>query len=350
MKNILTSLLTLIVLSIALEACTSNAETRKQQIPGDAIPVKLMPLSKSGIASEIHLSGQLTTDDETVLSFKTGGVIQTIFVKEGDAIRKGQVLATLDLTEIRAQVAQARLALEKSKRDFERVERLYKDSVATLEQFQNSRTAFEVSQKQFEAADFNMAFSQIRALSNGFVLKKFANEGQVITSGTAVLQTNGAKEGTWKLRCGASDREWASIRLNDKAIVTIDASGESMPAIVSKKSEGTDPSSGLFTIELTLSEATSKALASGMFGKVSISTSQTGTTWTIPFDALLDGDGGNGYVFVTNDNKVAIKTEVQVGKITSDHIQITSGLETARALIISGSAYLKDQSPIYVAD
>ena len=72
----------------------------------------------------IQTSGLFTTDDETYLAFKTGGIIEKIYVKEGDAIRKGQLLATLNLTEIEAQVAQARLSFEKAKRDF-RASKIY---------------------------------------------------------------------------------------------------------------------------------------------------------------------------------------------------------------------------------
>jgi multidrug efflux pump subunit AcrA (membrane-fusion protein) len=68
-----------------------------------------------------YVSGQFTTDDEVMLSFKTTGIINKIYVKEGDAIQRGQLLATLNLTEIDASLEQARLALEKSTRDHQRI-------------------------------------------------------------------------------------------------------------------------------------------------------------------------------------------------------------------------------------
>ncbi|MEJ0055128.1 MAG: efflux RND transporter periplasmic adaptor subunit [Bacteroidota bacterium] len=253
MKNFIQPLIILTAIMIVMQSCGGKSEASQQEATNDVIPVKVLALTKTKAQPVIQVSGQLTTDDETYLSFKTGGVIRSIKVKEGDAIRKGQVLATLDLTEINAQVSQAKLGFEKAQRDFNRLSRLYKDSVATLEQFQNSQTGLSISQKQLEAAEFNLSFSEIRALADGFVLRKFVSEGQVITSGTPVILTNGAKQGHWIVRCGLGDRDWSTISLNDEAKVSFDAfPNEEFTAVVSRKSEGTDPSSGSFTVELTI--------------------------------------------------------------------------------------------------
>lgn len=325
------------------EGKTDTASTTLQEIP-----VKIMTLEKQEVKPLINTSGLFTTDDETNLAFKVGGIISKVYVKEGDAIRKGQLLASLNLTEIESQVSQAKLAFEKSKRDFNRVENLYQDSVVTLEQFQNAKTGMEVAQSQFEAASFNRSYSEIRAVSNGYVLKKLASEGQVISPGTTVLQTNGASQNLWKLRVGVSDREWALISIGDKATVTTDAlPGVSVNATVSRKAEGTDGISGAFSIELTL-EKTKASLASGLFGKATIHARQAQTVWSIPYEALLDGNAQSGYVFITNDSKTAIKTPVIVGTINRDQILINGGLEEAKFIIVSGSAYLRDSSSITV--
>ncbi|HEY3429920.1 MAG TPA: efflux RND transporter periplasmic adaptor subunit, partial [Cyclobacteriaceae bacterium] len=233
-------------------------------------------------------------------------------------------------------------------RDFARVENLYKDSVATLEQFQNAKTGLEVAERQYEAAKFNRSYSQIHAVSNGYVLKKLANEGQVISPGSSVLQTNGASQNSWKLRVGVSDREWAVLSIGDKATITTDAlPGTSLTATVTRKAEGTDGITGAFTVELTL-DKTKTALASGLFGKASIQASQLQTLWSIPYDALLDGNAQSGYVFITNDSKTALKTPVVVSGINRDEILISAGLENAKFLIVSGSAYLRDSSSIAI--
>jgi RND family efflux transporter MFP subunit len=343
--------LTTILFAGILQSCSSSeGKNNKAIVNADEIPVQVMKLKQSEFHSEIQASGQFTTDDETNLAFKTGGVIDKIFVKEGDAIRKGELLAKLNLTEIDAQVAQARLSYEKAVRDLERVSNLYKDSVATLEQFQNAKTGAEVATQQYEAAKFNRSYSEIRAVNDGYVLRKLASEGQVIQSGTSVFQTNGANKNKWLLKIGVSDREWSQIKIGDNASIVTDAEpGKFYNAVVTRKSEGTDAATGSFTIELSLTKAPT-SVASGMFGKATISPTKSKTGWTIPYDALLDGDAKNAYVFITNDNKVSQKVKVSVSSIERDNVIISAGLENAEALIVSGSAYLRDNSPIRIIE
>jgi len=350
MKNL--SILLFLLGTWVLQACSSSeGKNNNAIIPAELIPVKILKLEKTQEQSAVQASGQFTTDDETFLSFKTGGVIEKILVKEGDAIREGQLLATLNLIEINAQVSQARLGFEKATRDFERVSNLYRDSVATLEQFQNAKTGVDVATQQYEAVKFNRSYSEIRALSNGFVLRKMASEGQVIQSATTVFQTNGARKGKWMLKTGVSDKEWAKLSVNDKAIIQTDAEeGKSFPAYISRKSEGTDPFTGSFTIELTLTGKLPSSIASGMFGKAVITPSQSTAVWSVPYDALLDGDAQSGYVFVTDDLKTARKAKVTVTSIENQHVLVSSGLEGAKALIISGSAYLRDKSAIRIIE
>jgi RND family efflux transporter MFP subunit len=317
--------------------------------PDEIIPVKIMMLQQDSIHQSIYAAGQFTTDDETNLAFKNGGVVNRIYVKEGDAVRKGQLLATLNLTEINAMAEQASLALQKAQRDYERASNLYKDSVATLEQMQNAKTALDVARQQHHSAGFNQTFSEIRAPRSGFVLHKFVNEGQIVGPGTPIVQVNGAGQANWILKAGVSDYQWAAIKTGDKATITTDAlPGQTINAFVSKKSEGVDPVSGTFIVQLQLNNPPAGKIASGLFGKATINPSQTTKAWSIPYDALLDGDAGSGYVFITNDNATAQKVKIQVDKIENGQVIVSGGLENAKALIISGSAYLNEGSRLRV--
>jgi RND family efflux transporter MFP subunit len=337
-------------LPLFIFACSSNEEGNNLS-DKEVIPVKIMQLEKMDVQRSIFASGQFTTDDEIFLSFKTGGIISKIFVNEGDAIRKGQLLATLNLNEIEAMVQQAKAGYEKAERDYNRVSNLYKDSVATLEQLQNTETAMEVAEKQLSIAEFNRNYSEIRAVDNGFVLKRFVNEGQLVGSGTPVFQTNGAGSGNWLLKVGVSDVEWASIKINDNAEVEVDAyPGEKFSAFVFRKSEGVDPYTGTLSVDLKLTYAVSNKVTSGLFGKARIMLKQKMLTWQVPFEAVLDADGNKGYVFVTNDKSTAKKVIVNITDIDKNNALVSAGLENAKYLVVSGSAYLNDNSKIKIAE
>jgi RND family efflux transporter MFP subunit len=343
------SLAMVVIAALVIQACT-DSKGEGQAIPKSAepIPVKVMMLKKSTGINTIHASGELSTDDETVLAFKTPGIVDAVYVDEGDRVKKGQLLATLDLTEINAGVAQARFAFEKAERDFQRVTNLFKDSVATLEQLQNTETAKSVAKQQLDAAMFNRSFSEIHAPANGYVLKKFVNAGQVVGVGDPIVLTNGAQSGNWRLSVGVSGRQWSAIALKSKALVTIDAlPDQKFEAYVSRKSETSDAQSGSFTIELSV-KANNFKLARGMFGAAEIFAGESASSWRLPYDAVLDANGKEGFVFVTTDSNTALKQPVTIDSFDGNAIRISAGLEEATAVIVAGSAYLTDGSPITI--
>lgn len=349
MKTII-YLLSVILLGSVLQSCnTAEADSKLNSVQIDPVPVKIITVKQEDVQNEIHSSGQFSTDDETILSFKTGGIISAVYVNEGEKVKRGQLLAKLDLTEISAQVSQAQLGFEKALRDYKRAENLYNDSVATLEQFQNAKTGLDIATQQLNAAKFNLTYSEIRAVSDGFVLKKFTNAGRTVEAGSPIFQTNGGGKSSWILKVGVSDKEWAQIKQNDGAEILTDANpGEKIKAVVRSKSESADPVTGSFTIELKVTDRNQAILASGLYGKAVIIPSIKQKAWLIPYESLLDGNANNGFVFVTIDQKTAVKIPVKISGIENNMVRIQSGLEHNSQLIVSGSAYLSDHSPITI--
>ncbi len=334
--------------SVLFYACGSTEERtlRKQ----DTIPVKLMGAEQIETGQSIVRSGTFTTDDETLLSFKTGGTIEELYVKAGDQVRQGQLLARINPTEISSSAEQAKLGLEKARRDFERAKRLYQDSVATLEQMQNAETAFKVAAQQARSADYNLGQAEMRASGNGYVLNRLANVGQTVGPGTPVLQVNGAGKGRWFFNSGLSDRQWALVQIGDSASISTDIPGsEAIPARVVRKSEAIDPASGTFSIQLEVLQP-AKGIASGLFGKAKIQLREVQKGWKIPYSAVLDSDGEEAFVFVTEDKKVARKQRVKISALEQDWVIISGGLKPGTALIVSGSAYLTDGDPIRIVE
>ncbi len=324
-----------------------GCSTKKEVKTDDAIPVKVIQLKKEKINKVINVSGIFTTNDETYLSFKTGGIVKSIFVNEGDMVKKGQLMAVLELNEIQAQAAQAKSGYEKALRDFNRAQNLYKDSVATLSQMQDAKTGLNIAAEQLAIAKYNLNHSEIRAATNGYVLKKFVNEGQLVSPGMPIFQTNGITKDGWILKAGISDHDWAVIKIGDRAVVQSDVNpAKNLEASVLRKSEGVDPFSGTFFVELKIKDDNSLKIASGLFGKAEITPEYAERMWAVPYQALLDGDGNTGYVFATNNLATARKVKVNIFSLGKDSVYISSGLDNYKYLIVSGSAYLNDNSRI----
>lgn len=337
----------LISLASVLGACGDSATEAEKKPNQTAIAVETMALQRAAVALPVNASGNFTTDDETYLGFKIGGVIQSVLVNEGDAVRKGQLLATLDLAEINAGLKQAELGLEKAKRDYERASRLFADSVATPEQLQNAKTGLDIATEQVRQVQVNRQYAEIRAVSNGYVLRKMANPGQVVGPGTPVLQTNGGNEKSWLVKVALSDTDWARLQPGDSASVLCQAlSGTAIPARLLRKAESADPYSGTYFADLSLNLPAGVKPAQGLYARVELFPSAEGTQFQIPFEYVFDAQGDEAFVFVTSDGKTARKQAIKLGKMNSRGVEVLQGLEPSMRLITSGSAYLKDQSPI----
>lgn len=339
----------LLSLAILLYSCGKAEPETKPVTKGEIIPVRVLELKQGSFSTPIAASGTFSTKDETLLSFKVGGIVSSIRVEEGDAVKKGQILATLDLTEVQSGLNQSKLAYQKALRDADRAERLYKDSVATLEQLQNSKTALDIAEQQLKTAEFNLSYSQIRATQNGFVLRKFVNAGQQVSSGAPVVQINGANQGNWSLQATVNDLNWSLISIGDQALLS-GGNLDSIPGKVVRKSQAADPQTGSYWVEVDPLPSQALNLATGMFGKVVILPSQQKSGWQIPYESVLDAQGSSAFVFVTDDGQKAKKIKVTLGKIAENSVQVLSGLESHSKLIISGSAYLTDGSTIQIKD
>lgn len=333
-----------------LQSCGST-DAKSAKLPGlDPIPVKLAQIEQTSSQRKVKAGGLLGTEDEARLSFKTGGIIQRVHVRVGDAVRKGQVLATLDVTEIKAGVAQAQLAFDKAQRDYDRVQALHRDSVATLEQMQNAQTGLEIARQSLATAKFNLSHSEIVAPAAGFVLAKLMNEGELAGPGTPILAiSQTSSQSKWVLKAGLSDKDWSLVELGDVAEVSLDAYPDKVfPGKVSRKAQGADPYSGAFQIEVEV-ELKGEKPAAGLFGEATIQPAKKQGYWMLPYESVLEANGNDAFVFVTKDKQFAKRVPVKIAFLDRDHVAISGGLDGYPEVITTGSAYLMDESAIKVA-
>jgi RND family efflux transporter MFP subunit len=354
MKKMLLSVLTPVILAVVLFTCRKQEENKEKQTAQradeSAIAVELTPVKQGNYSLPVISSGLIGTETESKLSFKVGGMIASVLVREGESVVKGQLLASLDLTEINAQVSQATHNLEKTKRDLERGQRLYKDSAATLEQMQNLQTAYDAANESFTIASVNRQFSSIRATTSGKVIRKFVNAGEQISAGAPVFIINSAAQNDWIVKIGLPDVDWVRVKKGDKAKITFDVYPDVIfDGEVSLVNEGADLVNSLYSIEVKI-KPNGKKLASGLFARVEILPSFKQSMRGIPIESIIEGHGKDAFVFIVNEDKKSVrKIPITIAYITSDSAIVSKGLENVREVITSGSAFLTEFSTIQIA-
>lgn len=342
--------------SVTLWACGSKAErgpTEKTTVTAAAdetvVPIKLSPVSTVVRAEPVVASGLVSSAQEARLSFKVGGIINQMFVEEGQSVRKGQLLATLDLTEINAQVSQAELANEKAERDLGRVKSLYADTAATLEQLQNATTGTNVAKQNLTIAQFNRSYAQIRSTVDGTVTRKVANAGEFISPGASVYLISSNRRSDWVVRVGVSDKDWARLRLGNRASIALDAyPGQTFNGIVSELAQAADPVNKLYEVEVQINPGSVK-FAPGLFAKVTLIPAQSRSYTLVPVEAIVEGNGKDGFVYLlTDDKKHVRKVPIQIGFLDGDKVLLANGLAGAKNVVTAGSAYLTEESSVVV--
>lgn len=350
MKKLWTTLLIPVVLGGILWTCSKREKKETATaVDESAVAIKLAPVKTGDYSLPIISSGLISTETESRLSFKVGGIVSKIYVKEGQDVSRGQLLASLDLTEIDAQVSQAKNNLEKTKRDLERGQRLLKDSAATLEQIQNLQTAFNVADESFRIASFNRQFSTIHANASGKVIRKFLNEGELVGAGTPVLMVNTAAQRDWIVKIGLPDVDWVRARKGDKAKIYTDAyPDEFLEGDLNVINEGADVVSGLYQAEVRV-KAGNKKLASGLFAKVEIQPSAKKKLQSVPIEAIVEGEGKKAFVFIVkNDKKSVQKLSITIAFLESQTAFVLDGLSNVSEVVTAGSAFLTENSVVKV--
>src|SRR5262245_20640017 len=333
----------LVFLAVFIAGCGNHAQPQAAR----PTPVRVQEAVQGPAIPLVDTNGLVVNKHELRLSFKMGGVVRRIPVQEGDTVKQGQRLAEIELTEVDAQVEQARQMAEKAQRDLARGENLFADQVISLEQLQDLRTQASVADAQFKSAQFNLGYSVISAPRDGVVLRKLVEERELVPAGTPVLVFGESDRG-FVVRSALADREIVNVKLGDKGEIRMDAfPGQAMTGTVVEVASAADVKSGMFPIEVHF-DAPPPRLVSGLGARLRLAPQTTAAPLTyVPMAALVEGNGDRASVFVISGGK-AMRRDVRVAFITADSIALESGITSGEAVITDGALFLENGEPVEV--
>lgn len=373
--RILFQLTIFIILSSVLFLECTEAESKTSETKRTSLKkVETVKARAIDYREEIFASGKLASSEEMKLSFKTGGIIKRIRVSEGQQVRKGTVLAELDLEEISARTQQANLgvtaseitiknaelAVERAERELKNIQGLYTDSVATYEQLhdatlqlknaknqlESAKTGLDVSRQSKNVAGFNLRYSKIVAPSHGTVLKKLNEANELVSPGMPVF-IFGSKNKAKVIRVNLTDKDIVHVDLGDKAEVEFDAfPNKKFNGIVTEVASMADPYTNTFEVEIEV-DSEEENLLSGFIGKVRILTNSKEDLIEIPIDALVTGNQKTARIFVIEDG-IARQKEIRIYKIEDDKLLINKGLKEGEAIVVRGAGYLENEDSVNV--
>lgn len=339
-----------ILLAVVLAACGGEAATPEGKTEAAVTPVRTATAGPAAFLSEIRTVGRVEPDRTYVLGFKMAGVVTALNVQEGDAVKKGQVLAELDPRDVDAQLRQAQEAADKAARDLARVRKLHANGFASDAALQDAAAQAKSTRASADAAKSNRGYAAIIAPADGVVLKRNVEANGVVAAGAPVLTLSDMSE-AFVLAAGLADRDAMRVALGDTAAVTFDAfPGRIFAATVSEIGADADARTGTFQIKLRIADG-GAPLKSGLVGRAAIAPAvQPVANLAVPVEAILQGHGEEALVFVVDPASGAARlTRIGTGRISGALVAVTSGLEAGDQVVIDGAGYLADGQKVSVA-
>ncbi len=320
----------------------------KAAAPAKAPPpaVEVAPVRSPQETTTLTATGRLERLREATLSFRIPGVMTSLAVNEGDPVRAGQVLATLDPTGVAAVESRATVELERAQRDLARDRALFDKGFVSQARLDDRESALKAAQAQAQAAAFDRRWARLVSPSSGVVLSRMAQTGEVVQPGQAVLRI-ADQSSPLVLRAPLSDREVSRVRPGQAASVTVDGLPQPLQGRVVRVGQRAGAQTGAVDVEIEIPN--SAGLRSGQVASAEIAALQTtrgpGLS-RVPAEAILEARGAVGSVLVV-ENGVARRRPIAFGGFDGDDA-LVSGLPANAVVITAGAGFVGDGEAVKV--
>lgn len=330
----------LMLIALSLAACGSDpAAAPQKEAP---LRVSTAKVGQQDALPMIEAAGTAALRKEIPLGFTSPGRIARILVQEGDAVRRGQLLATLDTTTVGASFAGAAAEQTRARAELERFRTLYAQGWVTKARLEAAVAAARSADANVAARRFTLDTARIVAPASGVILARGAEPGQNADVGTPVVTLGDASSG-FVLRTLLADRDAVRLRPGIGAEVRFAAMpGAVFAGRVVEVGGRSDRASGAFVAEIALPP--DPRLRSGLVGSARIAAPAAGgsTLMVIPPTALFSVRAEEGFVYVVGkDRKVRVR-KVALGPLRNGGSEVLSGLAIGETIVTSSLDRLRE--------
>ncbi len=351
-----------VLLTVALTGagCSKQNETGKaESAPTVTVTgVTLETVKSAAIPELLDVVGSVRARTSAVVSTRIPGTVSVLRVREGDRVKKGQLLAQLDAQEHQFTAAVATAGIDEARRGLDEALARKKLADATFDRYQNLFTEQAVSRQEFETrlsekevaaqaaaraesrlkqaqegAKASVAISdytRIIAPIAGVITSKPADLGATVFPGQPLMTIE--DEGSYQLELALPENLATKVKPGTPVQVTLDALGSSFAAQITEIVPTADPVSRTFTAKVTLHQ---KGLKSGMFGRGLVSLGTTVSGITVPKKGVVER-GALTSVWTVDKENIAHMRIVKVGRETGERLEILSGLSDGERIVVTG--------------
>lgn len=328
-------------------ASCKNSETKNTEAPLKRVKYAVVDF-KDGLTQKTF-SGETQSAVTTNLSFRMGGLIIAMNAKVGNKVKKGELLAELDTSDIDLSVQQineavqaSKVQLETAKSTLDRTKRLYQSQGASLGDLENAKNnyaqanaSYESNLKSLSLQKSQYSYAKIIAPNSGIISKVNAEQNEVVKSGNNIITVD-SDNGEFQVKVSLPENYISEVKLND--VVSLLINGDSKEGVISEIGYASQGAS--FPVIINIKNPDSylrPGLSASATFKIGSETQDS--ILMLPIEAVRQ-DATVNYVYqlVLQENKAykVIKTPVQIGKISGDYFNVVSGVSKDDFIAVAG--------------
>lgn len=308
---------------------------------------KVTVLKISGQSSVLKLtySGSIEPDNTAKIGFAIPGIINKVYVEEGQHVQKGQLLASIDDTEYRNALSIADAALSQTEDLYKRLKDLYEKESLPEKDFIDIKTKLAQAKASKNINTKRINDSRLYAPMTGYITEKAVESGSTASPGLTAFTI--IKTDDVYAAFTVPEAEIGNIMNKQTAEVFIPTLNSIIEGKISIINPQADLQTKTFSVKILLNNRAGKLLP-GMLSDITIETARKTNNLTVPVAAVVRDEDDLTYVYVVNAQNKAIRKRVAAGSLDGGQIIINSGLQLNDQVIISGQRNIKDGQSVVI--
>lgn len=323
---------------LALAGCGEEVSGAAPQKRVRTVKVDTVTVTPTPIRDVLTLPGETEPDEDVAVSSDSSGTVQWLGVEEGDRVKKGSIIARVDVASSGARLDQARASRELAAEQLRRRRQLLEKGVLAQEEFDQMAAKLEESDASLREMQVDVDNGVIRAPASGIVNKRFVDQGERLSTGDPVV--NIVDPSVIRITVNVPELDVPFIEKGQKVAVTVDAiPGRTWEGEVEFISFKADEASKTFETRI-LTDNADGAIRAGMLARVSLLRRTIGDALTAPLHAIIN-QGGERLLYVAENGEARART-IDIGVVADDRVQVVEGLKAGDELIVSGQTMVED--------
>lgn len=334
-------LLILMVFAFRMLSDSSSSDAARVNIP----LVKLEEPRRETVTFALQFTGDVVAIQQAGIFSRVSGNLDGVYVDIGMHVRKDQLLALIDSTELHQQFQQAEATYENARLTYDRTKDLFGQKLVARQDLDNAEATMKVAAANYETAKTKLGYAHITAPFAGYVTKRYLDPGALVTPSTSTLFTLMDLD-QMKIIVNVLEKDIPRVAIGKPATVTVDAfPGKEFEGKVTRLSEAVDPGTRTMAVEIDIPNR-DHLLKPGMYASVTIFAEEHRDAITVPTTALLKDDQGSFVYTAVHDT--ARRVPVTPGWEQGERTEIRSGLDGTRPVITTGQQFVRDGGPVTV--